>query len=326
MSIDDFEILKPISRGAFGRVYLAKKRATGDLFAIKVMRKADLIRKNMAESVKNERNILAMANNPFVIRFYYSFTSRDNLYIVMEYLNGGDCFSLLRNMGALEEEVARLYVAEAVLALEYCHTQGIIHRDMKPDNLLISSTGHVKLTDFGLSCVGPVRASRHERRRAVGTPDYLAPELLLGTGHGHEVDWWSLGAILYEFVTGVPPFNADTPEEIFDNILDRNLTWPADEDCEVSEECKDLVDKLLTLNPRERLGHRGAGEIKLHPWFHGLDWTTLARTKAAFVPSVDDELDTSYFHPKSVRVALFTVKSLQQRRCATWPLSPAGGV
>lgn len=156
MSIDEFDILKPISRGAFGRVYLARKHATGDLFAIKVMKKRDLIRKNMVESVNNERNILAMANNPFVVRFYYSFTSKENLYIVMEYLNGGDCYSLLRKFGALDEDVARLYVAETVLALEYCHAQGIIHRDMKPDNMLISANGHIKLTDFGLSCIGVI--------------------------------------------------------------------------------------------------------------------------------------------------------------------------
>jgi microtubule-associated serine/threonine kinase len=127
----------------------AGKRASGDLYAIKVMRKVDLIRKNMVQSVKNERNILAMANNPFVVRFYASFTSRDNLYIVMEYLPGGDLFSLLRTLGALDEGAARQYCAEAVLALEYCHTQGIIHRDLKPDNLLVSAGGHIKLTDFG---------------------------------------------------------------------------------------------------------------------------------------------------------------------------------
>ncbi|DBA81919.1 TPA: hypothetical protein ACH3X1_007632 [Trebouxia sp. C0004] len=181
MTIDDFEILKPISRGAFGRVYLCKKRATGDLLAIKVMRKNDLIRKNMVESVRNERNILAMANNPFVVRFYYSFTSRDNLYIVMEYLNGGDCFSLLRVFGALDEDTARLYIAETVLALEYCHTQAIIHRDLKPDNLLISSQGHVKLTDFGLSCIGVIdrtdnmSAQPMEMDSGSSTPSSMVP-------------------------------------------------------------------------------------------------------------------------------------------------------
>ncbi|KAL4857228.1 putative serine/threonine protein kinase 1 [Chlorella vulgaris] len=374
MSIDDYEILKPISRGAFGRVYLARKRASGDLYAIKVMRKVDLIRKNMVQSVKNERNILAMANNPFVVRFYYSFTSRDNLYIVMEYLNGGDCFSLLRTLGALDEDVARQYVAEAVLALEYCHTQAIIHRDLKPDNLLISSNGHIKLTDFGLSCFGlidttdpappqqpmdlepasassslPASPKAHHRRtssnlgpeaaaspaskadmmrvaggggamtsprlpsglgpagwvtpaedlrRAVGTPDYLAPELLLGTGHGLEVDWWSLGVVLYEFVAGTPPFAASTPELIFQNILDRNISWPGEE--QMSAECRDLIERLLQLEPKQRLGHRGAGEVKLHPWFAGVDWASLARQKVAFVPQPDCETDTSYFSSKPV--------------------------
>lgn len=416
MSIDEFEIIKPISRGAFGRVYLARKHATKDLFAIKVMKKRDLIRKNMVESVTNERNILALANNPFVVRFYYSFTSKENLYIVMEYLNGGDCFSLCRAMGALDEDVARIYIAETVLALEYCHAQGIIHRDLKPDNMLVSSNGHIKLTDFGLSCIGvmdradsmgssggakvdavsqadetcsdmseaaireycpsevdqtdpppmssscepgagpsssgigaygstsswsPALGAGPERRfsfpgagppcstpalsvgstadaprtsftnssfrimapeseagRAVGTPDYLAPELLLGVGHGPEVDWWSLGAILYEFVTGTPPFNAETPELIFNNILDRNITWPGPED--MSPECRDLIDKLLNPNPLRRLGHRGAGEVKLHPYFRGLDWTSLARRKATFIPVLDNELDTSYFLPKPI--------------------------
>ncbi|KAG1676353.1 hypothetical protein FOA52_001148 [Chlamydomonas sp. UWO 241] len=730
MSIDEFEIIKPISRGAFGRVYLARKHATKDLFAIKVMKKKDLIRKNMVESVNNERNILALANNPFVVRFYYSFTSKENLYIVMEYLNGGDCFSLLRKFGCLDEDVARQYVAETVLALEYCHAQGIVHRDMKPDNMLISADGHVKLTDFGLSCIGviektdnmtmyddqarggvgaeymdgysghgsdtlalgdrdeemhdayldaggarhlaaghgwsprgphthsvgshqhpptgvssfvssanaspldalagagsarslqragqqhqprnsapvgvsdlhrrvltgygdglyaaggsvhgggsspgmlggghqvfdrPPRASwtgqasrpspvvpsgyvhtgvpgfptsppRYSRTppphltlvgatsnnnnssssgafdraspssasdfltasasmqlqlqqrprsgsgtgggsgsqvaasstmvlgkrmlstqssasercerispadnspagaysqarvsnasscggaggggggageaygvgagettatttttgragdftcasapdtgrggrsgvftttsaypsvpypsvphagsgrwqgppsgsaavlgspmssmlgydsqtpratgggggpvsvtggfgqyrlvvpvgeaaRTVGTPDYLAPELLLGTGHGPEVDWWALGVILYELVMGVPPFSADTPEEIFANILDRRITWPEDEE-DMSAECRDLIEQLLDNDQSLRLGNRGAAEIKMHPWFKDVDWANLAKTKACFIPAVDDETDTSYFETK----------------------------
>ncbi|GFH24762.1 serine/threonine protein kinase 15, partial [Haematococcus lacustris] len=185
MTIDEFDIIKPISRGAFGRVYLARKHATGDLFAIKVMKKRDLIRKNMVESVNNERNILALANNPFVVRFYYSFTSKENLYIVMEYLNGGDCFSLLRKFGCLDEEVARLYVAEAVLALEYCHAQGIIHRDMKPDNMLISANGHVKLTDFGLSCIGVI-----DRTDTLEPPLVLPEPQLDEDGHSCMFERW----------------------------------------------------------------------------------------------------------------------------------------
>jgi microtubule-associated serine/threonine kinase len=361
--IDDFEILKPISKGAYGRVYLARKIETGELFAIKVMRKADLVRKNMVESVRNERNILAMASNPFVVRFFFSFTSRDNLYIVMEYAPGGDLASLLRSLGALEEHVARQYVSEIILALEYCHAQGIIHRDLKPDNVLISSDGHVKLTDFGLSCFGvidrtdPMEFQENELRQAgslptspvkqqaksrnhhrsmsglvgydpaqspatkadmreaslralssptlklkaieplkhtaVGTPDYLAPEVLLGVGHGPEADWWSLGVILFESIVGVPPFSASTPEKIFENILERKINWPSND--YLSKDLVDLLERLLCTDPDSRLGSKGAMEVKMHPWFAGVDWSGLTLQKAAFIPVTSEDTDTSYF-------------------------------
>lgn len=324
-SIDDFEILKPISRGAFGRVFLAKKRTTGDLFAIKVLRKADMIRKNAVESILAERDILISVRNPFVVRFFYSFTCRDNLYLVMEYLNGGDLYSLLRNLGCLDEDMARVYIAEVVLALEYLHSLHVVHRDLKPDNLLIAHDGHIKLTDFGLSKVGLINSTddlsgpavsgtmllgededslcateqsdqreRRQKRSAVGTPDYLAPEILLGTGHAETADWWSVGVILFELLTGIPPFNAEHPQTIFDNILNRKIPWPAVPE-EMSYEAMDLIDKLLTEDPNQRLGAKGAAEVKRHPYFKDINWDTLQRQKAAFVPASDGALDTSYF-------------------------------
>ncbi|XP_062214799.1 probable serine/threonine protein kinase IREH1 [Phragmites australis] len=324
-SIDDFEIIKPISRGAFGRVFLAKKRTTGDLFAIKVLRKADMIRKNAVESILAERDILITVRNPFVVRFFYSFTSRENLYLVMEYLNGGDLYSLLKNLGCLDEAVARVYLAEVVLALEYLHSIHIVHRDLKPDNLLIAHDGHIKLTDFGLSKVGLINSTddlsgpavsgasfygddepqmseveqmdhraRRQNRSAVGTPDYLAPEILLGTGHGTSADWWSVGVILFELIVGIPPFNAEHPQTIFDNILNRKIPWPHVPE-EMSFEAQDLIDKLLTEDPHQRLGANGASEVKQHPYFKDISWDTLARQKAAFVPSSDSAFDTSYF-------------------------------
>ncbi|KAH0850421.1 LOW QUALITY PROTEIN: hypothetical protein HID58_095578 [Brassica napus] len=269
-SIEDFEIIKPISRGAFGRVFLARKRATGDLFAIKV-------------------------------RFFYSFTCRENLYLVMEYLNGGDLFSLLRNLGCLDEDMARIYIAEVVLALEYLHSVNIIHRDLKPDNLLINQDGHIKLTDFGLSKVGLINSTddlsvdaslgnseffaedgrpqhsqgkdSRKKHEVVGTPDYLAPEILLGMGHGKTADWWSVGVILFEVLVGIPPFNAETPQQIFENIINRDIPWPNVPE-EISYEAYDLINKLLTENPVQRLGATGAGE-------------------AMFVPSAEPQ-DTSY--------------------------------
>ncbi|XP_059624828.1 probable serine/threonine protein kinase IRE [Cornus florida] len=321
-SIEDFEIVKPISRGAFGRVFLARKRATGDLFAIKVLKKADMIRKNSVESILAERDILISVRNPFVVRFFYSFTCRENLYLVMEYLNGGDLYSLLRNLGCLEEDMARVYIAELVLALEYLHSLSIIHRDLKPDNLLLGPDGHIKLTDFGLSKVGLINSTddlsgpafsssasfgderktaaqsslkREQRQKhsVVGTPDYLAPEILLGMGHGATADWWSTGVILYELLVGIPPFNAEHPQQIFDNIMNRDIPWPKVPE-EMSYEAHDLINKLLIENPVQRLGATGAREVKQHPFFKDMNWNTLARQKALFIPSAE-ALDTSYF-------------------------------
>ncbi|GJS62980.1 probable serine/threonine protein kinase IRE [Tanacetum coccineum] len=321
-TIEDFEIIKPISRGAFGRVFLARKRATGDVFAIKVLKKADMIRKNAVQSILAERDILISARNPFVVRFYYSFTCRENLYLVMEYLNGGDLFSLLRNLGCLEEDMARVYIAELVLALEYLHSLNVIHRDLKPDNLLIGPCGHIKLTDFGLSKVGLINSTEdlsgsttirtaifqdnevktestssvtreQQKLSVVGTPDYLAPEILLGMGHGATADWWSVGVILFELLVGIPPFNAESPQHIFANIMNREIPWPQVPE-DMSLDAYDLIDKLLIDNPLQRLGATGAGEVKRHPFFKNINWDTLAKQKATFIPS-SEALDTSYF-------------------------------
>ncbi|XP_058107635.1 probable serine/threonine protein kinase IRE isoform X3 [Magnolia sinica] len=329
-SIEDFEIIKPISRGAFGRVFLAKKRITGDLFAVKVLKKADMIRKNAVESILAERDILMTVRNPFVVRFFFSFTCRENLYLVMEYLNGGDLYSLLRNLGCLDEQMACTYIAEVVLALEYLHSLSIIHRDLKPDNLLIAKDGHIKLTDFGLSRVGLIgstddlsgpivsstaflgdeepslsaeqqtqKRAQRQKNPAVGTPDYLAPEILLGMGHSTTADWWSVGIILFELLVGIPPFNAEHPQKIFDNIMNRDIPWPNVPE-EMSHEAYDLIDKLLKENPFQRLGATGAGEVKRHPFFKDINWDTHASQKAAFIPAADDAQDTSYFMSRHV--------------------------
>ncbi|PKC71781.1 kinase-like protein, partial [Rhizophagus irregularis] len=335
-SIQDFEIIKPISRGAFGKVYLARKKTTGDLYAIKILKKVDMVRKNMVNHVLAERRVLSLSRTPFVVKLYYAFQSQDYLYLVMEYLIGGDLSSLLQNFERFEEEMAKMYTAEVVLALEYLHNNGITHRDLKPDNMLITSEGHIKLTDFGLSRISiPEKSSlsfvkesdgndkksfaknngksspkstindkpstnnasklfkrqtRQSSKALLGTPDYLAPELLLGIGHTTAVDWWSLGVCLFEFLVGYPPFNDDTPQSIFKNILNHDIQWPPEGF--LSAEAKDLITKLLNQDPEKR---PSLSEIKAHPFFRDIDWDHIRQQPAPFVPNPEDEQDTSYF-------------------------------
>ncbi|KAK9045256.1 hypothetical protein V6N11_059143 [Hibiscus sabdariffa] len=289
-SIEDFEIIKPISRGAFGRVFLARKRATGDFFAIKVLKKADMIRKNAVESILAERNILISVRNPFVVRFFYSFTCRENLYLVMEYLNGGDLYSLLRNLGCLDEDMGRVYIAEVLTDFGLSKV-GLINSTDDLSGPSFSNSGFTE-DDEPKEQISPMR-ERRQKHSVVGTPDYLAPEILLGMGHGATADWWSVGIILFELLVGLPPFNAETPQLIFDNIMNRNIPWPKIPE-EISYEAYDLIDKLLTENPVQRLGATGASEVKQHVFFKDINWSTLARQKAMFIPSTEAH-DTSYF-------------------------------
>ena len=248
---------------------------------------------------------------------------------------------MIENVGYLEEDMARHYVAETVLALQYLHSMNIVHRfiflffhflflllflflffflflfssspspplqshsDLKPDNMLMTIDGHIKLTDFGLSYIGagvlqqspsPVIPSNGPAipHRVVGTPDYIAPEALMGIGYGASVDWWSLGIVLFELLVGFPPFNDESPSQIFQNILKGDIGWPLPPD-ELSPEARDLIQKLLNSTPSKRLGANGAEEVKQHPFFDGLDWDSLLETKLMFQPEVDDEYDTGYF-------------------------------
>ncbi|KAL8768715.1 MAG: hypothetical protein Q9209_005133 [Squamulea sp. 1 TL-2023] len=469
-SIKDFEIVKPISKGAFGSVYLSKKKSTGDYFAIKVLKKADMVAKNQVTNVKAERAIMMwQGESDFVAKLYWTFSSKDFLYLVMEYLNGGDCASLVKVLGGLPEDWAKKYLAEVVLGVEHLHSRGIVHRDLKPDNLLIDQKGHLKLTDFGLSRMGLIgRQKRHlkspkestppdilksgpfarsmassrsasfdlqgnhspsttpimtpdmagsigqpsyfslnkettlrrqhsrrksgyrsdsgnsdsfnmmfrnfslnddgsqrgapieeethseggdspdpyvlqpsisnvsgpmhtppqsgmlpppmalfdpedQNRRFVGTPDYLAPETINGLGQDEMSDWWSLGCILFEFLFGYPPFHADNPEKVFENILARRIDWPDEQEMSmVSPEAKDIMERLMTLDPKARLGcnlqekfSSGGEEIQKHAWFSSINWETLLEDEAQFVPAPDNPEDTEYFDARGATLQAF---------------------
>nr|POF26092.1 serine/threonine-protein kinase rim15 [Quercus suber] len=470
-SIKDFEIIKPISKGAFGSVYLSKKKSTGDYYAIKTLKKADMIAKNQVTNVKAERAIMMwQGESDFVAKLYWTFSSKDYLYLVMEYLNGGDCASLIKVLGSLPEDWTKKYIGEVVLCVQHLHSRQIVHRDLKPDNLLIDAKGHLKLTDFGLSRMGLIgrqkrainakpddappdllksgpfrrapsvgssrstsfdyhahgqspghtpsmtpalltelgqpsyfslnressrepsrRTSGHRSnsgdsegldsmfrrfsvadgrtpieeetasegggespdpyalqpvpsnssarvetppqtampppmmslfdpqdsdRRFVGTPDYLAPETINGAGQDEMSDWWSIGCILFECLYGIPPFNADTPEEVFQHILNRRIHWPEeDEDIVVSDEARDLINKLLCVDPNERLGSNkdenlanGGEEIKGHPWFAHLNWERLREDEASFVPASENPEDTEYFDARGATMSNFAAE------------------
>ncbi|KAF7594985.1 rim15, signal transduction response regulator [Aspergillus hancockii] len=479
-SIKDFEVIKPISKGAFGSVYLSKKKTTGEYFAIKVLKKADMVAKNQVTNVKAERAIMMwQGESDFVAKLYWTFSSKDYLYLVMEYLNGGDCASLVKILGGLPEDWAKKYIAEVVLGVEHLHSRGIVHRDLKPDNLLIDQMGHLKLTDFGLSRMGLVgrqkrvlksmnnepapdllkqgpfpransitssrsasfdfqapgspgstplmtpdvagsipqpsyfnlnqtglsrqtsrRASGYRsdsvgseglnavfktlslsepsdaphslpvpvpcsssvteeegqseagesprlfplqptasnsaphgtppqqtmmpplmalfdpedhNRRFVGTPDYLAPETINGVGQDEMSDWWSLGCIMFEFLFGYPPFNAATPDEVFDNILHRRINWPEEAEELTTPEAIDLMNKLMTIDPAQRIGANadekypnGGAQIRSHSWFLDINWDTLLEDKAQFVPNIENPEDTEYFDARGATLQAFS--------------------
>jgi serine/threonine-protein kinase RIM15 len=484
-SIKDFEIIKPISKGAFGSVYLSKKKSTGDYYAIKVLKKADMVAKNQVTNVKAERAIMMwQGESDFVAKLYWTFSSKDYLYLVMEYLNGGDCASLIKVLGGLPEDWAKKYLGEVILGVEHLHNRGIVHRDLKPDNLLIDQKGHLKLTDFGLSRMGligrqkrvlnssttesapdllkqgpfvraasisssrstsfdfqghgspvstpqmvpqmvpdlgglttpsyfslsrentqkdsrrtsgrsdsgnsdslnqmfssfslndpvgqvlnskrspfeemseaatagngsPELSSLHQsnsqlsseqkstppqtsmmpppmalfdpddtNRRFVGTPDYLSPETVKGDGQDERSDWWSVGCILFEFLYGYPPFHAETPDQVFENILARKISWPDDTDFQVSPEAKDLMNRLLSIDPSQRLGSNpgekfanGGEEIRKHPWFEGTNWDRLLVDEAQFVPAPENPEDTEYFDARGATLQSFAEEIEEQ--------------
>ncbi|KAF8567003.1 hypothetical protein P879_02793 [Paragonimus westermani] len=317
----DFEQIKLISNGAYGAVYLVRHRTTRQRFAMKKIRKQHLQLRNQVEQVFAERDIMSFADNPFVVSLCCTFETKKCLCMVMEYVEGGDCANLLKQVGGpLPLDLARLYFAETVLALEYLHNYGIVHRDLKPDNLLITHEGHIKLTDFGLSRIGLMNLATNlyeknldldkdckmfRDKQVFGTPEYIAPEVILRQGYGKPVDWWSMGIILYEFLVGCVPFYGDSIEDLFAQIVTAPIEWPEEEEWRVPDEAVEIISMLLERDPLMRLGTTGgATQVKEALFFAGppaVDWNNLLRQKAAFVPQLQHDEDTSYFDPRTER-------------------------
>lgn len=344
MNKDMFEKITTLGVGAFGEVHLVRKKDVCQLYAMKVLRKMDVYKRNQVAHVKAERDILAEADNEWVVKLYYSFQDRDNLYFVMDYIPGGDLMGLLIKLGIFEEPLARFYIAELVLAIESVHKMGFIHRDIKPDNILIDKSGHIKLTDFGL-CTGfrwthnskyyqkdgvhnrqdsmdvncsesPMSADCRcqkiktlERRKQhkkclahslVGTPNYIAPEVLLRQGYKACCDWWSVGVILYEMLVGQPPFYANTPQETQYKVIHWEQTLNIPRNANLSKPAENLI-LMLCCGADDRLGRNGADEIKKHLFFADITFEGLRKQHAPYKPQIRHALDTSHFDPVEER-------------------------
>lgn len=292
-TIADFTFIKRISSGAYAKVYLAEKNSTKDTYAIKVTPKSELRQKNEVRRVLTEKDILLKNSNPYIVEIYYSIIGKHNLYLVMDFVPGGDLYSLLQNIGTLDEDSSRIYIAQIVQALDFLHGKGILHRDLKPDNILISCEGKLKLTDFGLSLYGAF--DRGNSEGLVGTPGYMAPEIILSQPHNQCVDYWSLGVILFELLTGIPPFNRETEQETFQAIVSGKCDWSLLED--VSNDGIDFIRKLLTVDPSKRLGANGISDIKNHSWFKSINWDKVEELPPPFVPKVTRN-STEYFEER----------------------------
>ena len=306
LTIYNYESLNIIGKGSFGEVHVCRNKETKEIVAIKKIKKELLIKKNQIKHIRDEQDFLSKIKSEWIIELKSSFQEGNFLYLVMEFLQGGDLMSLLIRKEILTEEESKFYLCELICAIESIHELKCIHRDIKPDNILIDKFGHIKLTDFGLAKIpeyfftediidNKSNKTNHSRNfSCVGTAYYVAPEVLEKNGYGPEIDWWSLGIIFYEMLIGHTPFYSKTINEVCYMIINHQkfLTFP--KRSKISDCAKDLLIKLLS-DSNSRIGKNGVNEIKDHPFFKGINWNKIKDMKPSFIPQIKSDCDVQYF-------------------------------
>jgi tRNA A-37 threonylcarbamoyl transferase component Bud32 len=304
LTLDDFDIITVIGQGSFGKVVQCRLKRDGRVFAMKMLNKKSIIERGEVEHTKAEKAILQSIQHPFLMCLHYSFQTSDKLYLVMDFVNGGELFYHLQQEHTFENQRAKFYAAQIVLGLEYLHNRGIIYRDLKPENLLLDSDGNIKMTDFGLSKQG-LNSSKDRTNTFCGTPEYLAPEVLQGRDYGKAVDWWSLGTLIYEMLTGLPPFYDEDVQKMYGLKLTADLEIPA----EMDKDAADLVRKLLDRNPETRM--QDPAQMKQHPWFKEIDYQALYDKKIPppYKPPVQDAASVALIDENFLGMTISDVKS-----------------
>lgn len=289
-SLDDFDRIKTLGTGSFGRVMLVQHKANKDYYAMKILDKQKIVKLKQVEHTLNEKKVLQSISFPFVVNQSFTFKDNSNLYMVLEFVTGGEMFSHLRRIGRFRETDSRFYASQVVLAFEYLHYLDLVYRDLKPENILIDHLGYLKVTDFGFA-----KRVKGRTWTLCGTPEYLAPEIILSKGYNKAVDWWALGVLVYEMAAGYPPFFADQPIQIYEKIVSGKVRFPS----HFSSDLKDLLRNLLQVDLTKRYGNlkNGVNDIKNHKWFSTTDWIAIYQRKvdAPFIPKCKGPGDPSNF-------------------------------
>jgi len=292
VKLSDFQIVKVLGRGSYGKVCLVEYKPRKEVYAMKGLKKDVLIDQDQIKNVILEKKILESLQHEFLVGLVCCFQTKERIFLVLPFLRGGELFIHLRKNKIFDENRARFYGAQIALALDHLHKLGIIYRDLKPENILMDESGYLKITDFGMAKI----VKKNEKATTFcGTPEYIAPEVITEEGHDHTADWWSFGILMYEMLHGMPPFYSDNLEKMYELIQKGDIKF--NKRLNISEEAKDLILKFLSRNPKKRLGINGINEIKSHPFFAKIDFDQLLKRKiqAPFIPDIKDKYDVNNF-------------------------------